>query len=260
MKAIISSTFDDTYLFYLPITTWLWNKLDVDVICLMPSPNKEEWLKLNTVQEYSNAELHFFDAPEHKKATYAQCSRLYGACLDMSESEILVTSDVDMAVFKIPLYEEGAFTIFGSDLVPRNQYPMCYISAEVAYWRKVFQINGKSLQRCLDELLGDIECKNMRGNYWAKDQEEAHSRISKYAQVNHVNRARPGTQFSDHRCDRDDVNWRSYVNGDLIDAHLWRPGFEANNFNNIMELLKLKYPNDNFDWIISYRDEYIKFV
>ena len=36
MKTIISTTYNDNYLFFLPITTWSWNKLGVDVICFMP--------------------------------------------------------------------------------------------------------------------------------------------------------------------------------------------------------------------------------
>ena len=42
MKAILSSTYDDKYLWNLPLVTWCWNKLGIDVICFLPEPNNYE--------------------------------------------------------------------------------------------------------------------------------------------------------------------------------------------------------------------------
>lgn len=261
MKAIISSTFDDTYLFYLPITTWLWNKLDVGVICFMPTPIQEEWLKLNTVQKYSNAQLHFFDAPEHKKATYAQCSRLYAAALNLPDDEILITSDIDMAVFSVPKYSSGGlFTIFGKDLVPEKQYPMCYISASAELWRKAFNPNNKSIQDCLDELLGNIECENMRGNYWCLDQEKAYNVISKDDFKISIPRAIPGTQFASNRIDRDDIFFMDRLSPEIIDYHMHRPCYTDENFSKILSVIRYFYPNDDLSWMERYRQQYKKLV
>lgn len=164
MKAVISSTYDDKYLYFIPIVTWLWNRLGVDVICFMPKltadydNNKKFDLLMKTKRDNGlNFYCHEFDAPEHKEATYSQCSRLYAACLDLPENEILITGDVDMAMFKVPFYINN-ITIFGSDLVPEGQYPMCYASGTVKDWRSTMELSGKTYQQCLDELLGDIEC------------------------------------------------------------------------------------------------------
>lgn len=266
MKAVISTTYDDRYLFFLPIVAWCWNKLGVDVICFLPSRDNpiltnNDYQKIELIKRNSSASLFEFKCPENKEATYAQCSRLYACCLDLPKDEVLVTSDIDMAVFKVPPHEGSfwyALTILGVDLVPEGQFPMCYASGTAEDWRETMQINGRSYQQCLDGLLGEIECENMRGNYWSKDQgvlyNQAHETAIK------LPRARPGTQFANHRVDRDDINWRSYVNDDLIDAHLWRPGYEENNFNNILELLQAKFPNDNFQWLVDYRNEYIKLL
>jgi hypothetical protein len=135
---------------------------------------------------------------------------------------------------------------------------MCYASAEVKVWRDLMGIKGFTYQECLDNLLGDIDSETMRGDYWSKDQEELYNKTWRCA--NMINRAIPGTQFAENRVDRDDINWRSYCGPDLIDAHLWRPGYEENNFKNIMELLKIQYPEDNFQWLIDYRNEYIKLL
>jgi len=111
----------------------------------------------------------------------------------------------------------------------------------------------------LDLLLGGIETENFRGNYWSKDQEELFNIFNKTPHVE-APRARPNTQFANHRVDRDDTNWRAYVNDDLIDAHLWRDGFTEQNHANIMELMRMKFPNEDFTWLDAYRNEYLKLL
>lgn len=280
-KAIISTTYSDTYLYFLPITVFCWHKLNVDTICFMPYLNaSEENRKIDLINDTFRIlgikpQYAGFASPKHKEATYAQCSRLYGACLDLPEDEVLVTGDIDMALFKIPEYVKGTFSVFGADLVPNGQVPICYLTATVKQWRGTFNlyykvwegeegqmiIGVKTYQQCLDELLGDIECENMRGNYWSKDQQEAHDKIfnNRFSHTE-IKRARPNTQFADHRVDRDDINWRSYVNDELIDAHLWRDGYTDENHANIMELMKMKFPDEDFTWLDNYRNEYLKLL
>jgi len=261
-KAIISTTYSNTYLYFLPIVTFCWNRLGVDVICFMPRlhngqtvANEKERLVYKHTKNMG-LKCYYFDAPEHKEATYAQCLRNYAACLDLPENELLVTSDVDMALFKIPEYvDNGQFSVFGYDLVPQGQYPQCYVTAPVKAWREVFNLNGKTYQQAIDDLLGEDECEHYRGCRWSVDQEQSFLNISK---VNHnlIARARPNTQFADHRVDRDDINWRAYVNEELIDAHLWRDGFTDPNHENIMELMRMKFPNEDFTWLNNYRNDF----
>jgi hypothetical protein len=286
MKAIISSTYDNRYLYFIPICVWAWNKLGVDVICFMPflkdgiygyDPDKEKREKYSLIIDTLDGlgiELQAapFLAPEHKEATYAQCSRLYAACLDLPEDEVLITGDVDMAVFSginwfiNPIIEgipkevvDYSLGIYGCDLVPENQYPMCYARSSVKGWRNKMNINGRVYQKCLDDLLGEIECESFRGNYWGKDQEGLYLSNRSHPTIE-VTRARPNTQFANHRVDRDDENWRAYVNDDLIDAHLWRDGYTDQNHANIMELMRMKFPNEDFTWLENYRTEYLKLL
>jgi len=267
MKAIISTTYDDKYLFFIPICVWAWNKLGVDVICFMPD---YEWdskddVKFNVVAQYlckMKCDVYSFKSPKHKEATYAQCSRLYAACLDLPEDEILVTGDVDMAMFKLPVCYpmDGYFTIFGSDLVPPKQFPICYISASVKDWRNAFNLHKKTYQQKLDELLSHIEADHFRGNYWGKDQEEAYNKISLTQGINYEPRSNGQNQFATKRYDRDDTYILERLNPDTIDFHMNRPGYEEKNFEIIMTVLKYHYPNDKFDWLISYREQYIKLL
>lgn len=259
MKAIISTTYDDKYLYFLPIVTWLWNRLGVDVICFMPENRFNDKFKLvnetmiKNCESFNNA-IAYFRAPKHKEATYAQCSRLYGACLDLPEDEVLVIGDVDMALFSLPVYIDY-FTIFGYDLVPENQYPMCYISATVNQWRRAIDYK-KTYQENLDALLGGIEAEHFRGNYWGKDQETAFQILQDSGTKVLLDRAREGTQFASKRIDRDDSYWVDRLTPDIIDAHLWRPGYTDENFPKILHLLKYFYPQDDFTWLVNYTEQY----
>lgn len=268
MKAIISTTHDDKYLWYLPLTVWAWNKLGVDVLCFLPSTkdrlNTVKYLTVLDCMKYKGMSYrgHYFDCPEHKEATYAQCSRLYGAALDLPEDEVLVTSDIDMLVFNDSVCQVSGdkITSYGFDLTPESQLPMCYATAKVSTWRKVMQIGGRSYQQCLDDLLGDIDCDNMRGNYWAKDQEELASKVFATKDWFLVPRAKPGTQFAEKRYDRDDAYILDRLSPDTIDYHMNRPGYEDGNFSIILQVLQYYYPNENFQWLIDYNNEYKKLL
>lgn len=267
MKAIVSLTNNPLYSFFLPVIAWCWNKMNVDVICFVPA-NVTEATKFAMDEmnfNRTNRNLSYgFICPKHKEATYAQCSRIYAAALDLPEHEVLITSDVDMALFKIPKNMGGFMSVFGNDLVPPNQVPICYISGAVDEWRKRFKIMGRTYQECLDDLLGSIEADHFRGNYWAKDQEEAYDKIMGQpwpgGHAHLLPRAIPGTQFASNRLDRDDAFLLERLNPDIIDYHMPRPGYEENNFNQILTVLKYFYPNDDFQWLETYKNEYIKLL
>ena len=262
MKSVISTTFDDTYLFYLPITTWCWNKLGVDVICFMPKIKRGvDSIKIALILDnISNIQIERFDCHENKEPTYAQCARIYAAALDLPEDEIMITSDIDMLVFRQPEYKKEQFFVYGHDLTPEGQYPICYLAATVKSWRSAFDIKNKTPQQCLDVLLGNIECDNMRGNYWCKDQEEVYKNITGNVMINLIARARPGTQFASNRIDRDDAFWEDRLSPDIVDYHMHRPGYTEENFKKILTVIQYFYPNENLDWMKQYRNKYVKLI
>ncbi len=270
MKVILSTTYDDIYLYCLPITTWAWNKIGVDVVCFSPIIKDDNFFKkfllatttiIDCNLSKNNLVCHF-DSPINKQTTYAQCSRLYGAGLDLPEDEVLITGDVDMIVFGDYLKQKVAdVDVFGSDLTPEKQVPICYISATVKTWREVMKIDGKTPQKCLDDLLGHIEAEHFRGNYWAKDQEKAFEMISSApVNIHHHFRARQGTQFASKRYDRDDAFVLDRLNLDTIDYHIHRPAYEENNFAIMMKILEFHYPNEDFTWLREYTEAYKKLL
>lgn len=259
MKAIVSTTPDDKYLFFLPIINFLWGKLGVDTICFSPKRmGLKEILSVKYCQ--CNLEVYGFSCPEHKEATYTQCSRLYAASLPtLDKKEILITSDIDMALFQIPSLgvDVNNLMVVGHDLVPDKQYPMCYTFGSVGDWRNI--IGEGTYQEHLDKLLGGIESNHFRGNYWSKDQEELYKLLQGH---NHykIPRSNGQNQFAQRRVDRDDSYWEDRLNYDVIDAHLWRPGYADENFPKIIKLIKFFYPNDDLTWLENYRNEYLKLI
>src|SRR5215207_4805328 len=100
--AVISTTADDKYYWYLPLTVWAWNKIGYGVVCFIPI-DKSPLLSaksalIDKTLSLIDAKLRIeqFDAEEHKAATYCQVSRLLACCLNLPEKEQLVVSDIDM--------------------------------------------------------------------------------------------------------------------------------------------------------------------
>lgn len=272
MKAVVSTTYDSKYFFFLPIINWCWNKLGVDVICFAPTiPDSKIADRINVVENaiissgYGLA-LYNFISPIHKEATYAQCARLYAACIGLPEDECVVVSDVDMAVFgsEFSYLDDGRIHSVGYDLLDIDsikQIAMCYLAMQVKDWRRVMDIGDKSYQQCLDELVGAIECEDFRGNQWSLDQVTAYKQFKKHG-INPVahNRAKMPERFATRRYDRDDSYMLERLSHDTLDFHMNRPGYEEGNFIKIMTVLRFHYPNEDFTWLENYRNEYIRLL
>lgn len=294
MKAILSSTYNDIYLFNLPIVAWAWERLGVGIIWFRPkvhygySPEEAsvdlrklrlmDMTVLRTLR-LSDVQFYEFDCSPEKAATYAQVSRLFGCCLDLPEDEILVTSDIDMMVLKkSPMTGDISLqysqvkdetdvkyiTVLGADLVPEGQYPMCYVTGRVGDWRKLMGAKGKSYQECLDEQLASLEAEHFRGNYWSRDQELLWKAVNRNKSVGYndphtilVNRARPGTQFAENRLDRDDAYILDRLSPDIVDYHMHRPLWEPANFEKLMTIMTYFWPDEDFTWVRDYREKYI---
>lgn len=267
MTAVYSTTNDSLYSFFVPITVWCWEKLGVSS-CIIYPENIQPRLRyaidlacdrVDTVSFYSEK----IKAPEHKMATYMQCARIYAAAISsVPPQETLCTSDIDMLLFKKPehCFEYGYdFTVFGSDLVPPKQFPVCYVLGQAEKWKDAFEMGNKSCQQLLDELLGDIEAEHFRGNYWGKDQETLFN-VLNTKKVNRVGRAREGTQFARHRLDRDDAYILDRLSPEDFDYHMNRPGYTEKNINIILIILRYHYPEEDFTWIIEYHKKYVSLL
>ena len=269
--AVISTTYDDKYLWYIPLTVWAWNKIGYDVICFMPhldadyDNNKKFDLLMKVEREQGlNFYCYEFESPKHKEATYCQVSRLMACCLNIDIHEQLVVSDIDMLFLSKDYIKPASWAIidiYGADLVPPNQFPMCYLSGTVQTWRALL-IERKTYQQWLDDTVGVIECQDFRGNQWSLDQGLIYKLLKESETVDYIshNRAKQGTQFSTLRYDRDDSFILDRLNPDTIDFHMNRPGYEDKNFQIILTILQYHYPQEDFGWLVSYNEEYKKLL
>lgn len=260
MRAIISCTNDPLYSYFLPIVAYCWNKLGVKVIAFTPNICSEAtsfaMQKMNFNNENKNQSYGVI-ADENKAPTYSQLSRLMAwAINDIGDDEVIYTSDCDMLNFKLPPHDDSFdFTVWGSDLTPSTQYPVCYVGAKKKIWKQFFQVGDNGYQGALDYHLGDIKCEHMRGNYWSFEQELIFNTLQ-HANCKLIPRSNGQNQFATHRVDRTDLHYKDRLDHDIVDAHLWRPGYSDENFQKILELLQFFYPNENFNWIMEYTNAY----
>ena len=269
MTAVISTNYDDRYLWYLPLTVWAWNKIGCDVVCFMPPiPNGQE-VKHNLIREMfkqngATVRMEVFTAVEDKQATYCQVSRLLACCLDLPEETQLVVSDIDMLFFPKDYIKPASWMvidIYGSDLVPQNQFPMCYLSATVQTWRALWK-ERKTYQEYLDEIVGSIECQDFRGCQWSLDQDLIHRLIVNSEDVDYIKHPRSNgkNQWATRRYDRDDSFILDRLNPETIDYHMNRPGYEQANFDIILQILSYHYPAEDFTWLVNFTNEYKKLL
>lgn len=270
MIAVVSSTYDSKYFYFLPIISWCWHKLGVKTICFLPEPSGVEQLKDMAKREHLVSKVlkeqgvignwFQFSCPENKQATYAQCSRLYAAALDFPDDEVIIVGDIDMILIRtdfIVKSEHDFFDIYGADLVPDGQLPMCYAVGTVKTWRRFFT-KGRTYQECLDAELGHEEMENMRGNLWSRDQELLAKGVGELC-FKH-NRTNGQNPFALNRYDRDDAYLLNRLSFDTIDYHMPRPGYEETNFNQILTVLKYHYPQEDFTWLVDYNEAYKKLL
>lgn len=256
---IISSNESDDYLFYVPIVIWLWDKLGWDVVCKMPKASTE---RINFVINQPDIKLRdesrgftqsYTELVGVESATQYQCLRLYAA--NYCDYDYLLLSDADM----IPLSNYwhpnyNAITSYGRDLTDFH-FPICYIGMPVEKWKEVMMLTGNTKE----DLQRDL---NIFKNHWGTDQDIITERLNKRNDVVRVDRGiNPETGYPIGRIDRSAWD-KSLKQKERIDAHLFRRGYEDENFIRIMHLIINTFnpSKDEIDWLNNYRNEYCKLI
>jgi hypothetical protein len=257
MIAVLSATEHDYYAMPLPLATFSWSKIGVPCLVFVPNGDNK---RIELAKKHCRSSWFYeFEAEEKRIPTFSQVSRLFASAIPELNTDAFCTADSDMCVFGdyFKNKEDGRIHIVGADLTPSDQYPMCYAIMPPEKWRTIFGIN-KSYQEHIAELINPIEGLNIRGEQWCYDQWYLKKKLdeSGFEVIKH-NRSNGQNQFAQNRADRD--GWHFDPNN-IIDAHLPRPLTDEQNFNKALELLQMKYPHDNFDWLVRYRNEYIKLL
>lgn len=254
-KAIISTTADDNYLFNLPFAVFSWNKIgyDVKVMCAHDDYISPKFWIVREFCANMDVEFILYECEPHLKATYAQVSRLFGA-IGEDDSNILITSDVDMCVFDANTFEQFP-AVIGHDLAD-GLYPMCYCQMSTYQWKSIMNITDTDRVKSRLSFIDKLPSKNIRGDYWSLDQEMLTKAIkdSEFFFFKESRRNEGGT--ATRRADRD--GWPRRNNyADIIDAHLPRPLTAELNFEKVFELFCDKYPYNEVLWMIDYRNKYL---
>lgn len=258
MISVLSATEHDYYAMPLPFAVYSWAKCGFSSLVFIPKGDNP---KLELAKKYclSHTAFYEFDAEEKRIPTFSQVSRLFGAATEyaqLQKNTVMITGDSDLCVFGdyFKLLDDGKIHVVGYDLTPDEQYPMCFIAMPVHEWLNVMEIN-KSYQEHIAELINPIEGCNIRGEQWSYDQWYIKRKldVSNKKIVLHT-RSDGQNQFAQHRADRD--SWGNFNPYDIIDAHLPRPLTNEENFNKVYELFKIKYPDDNLDWMTEYFNAY----
>jgi len=255
MKAVLSATEHDFYAMPLPFVVYSWNKIGIDCIVFIPSGNNP---KIELAKKYCNStKFYEFNCEEKRISTYSQMSRLFGSCVVEDKNETIITGDSDLAVFgnTFNKLNDGNLHVFITDYTDYVGYPMCYIAMPAHKWENVMNIKN-NYQEHLSDIVDNIEGEDIRNNYWFFDQFLIKKHINESGEnITFHNRCNGINQKVVNRADRD--GWE-FDTDTIIDAHLPRPLTIEENFNKVYDLFKLKYNNDNLQWMVDYRDEYLK--
>jgi len=259
MIAVLSATEHDFYAMPLPFAVYSWAKEWFSCIVFVPNGDNP---KIELAKKYCNKHTVFyeFEAEEKRIPTFSQVARIFGAATPIAQLQkntLMVTGDSDLCVFGnyFKQLDDGQIHVVGQDLTPIDQYPMCFIGMPVYEWINVMEIN-KGYQEHISELINPIEGLNIRGEQWSYDQWKIKKQLDISGKNIIFHKRSDGTnQFAQNRADRDGWYFDPY---NIIDAHLPRPLTDEQNFNKVYELFKIKYPDDNLQWMIDYRNEYLQ--
>lgn len=274
---VISSNLNHDYLFLMPIVTWAWNKLGWSVILMMPSSHNDAFSLVykNCIQsngEVSNTESRngntlcfLLPINEYRSETISQISRLYVSDYFkwIEDDAMIMTSDADM----LPLSDywqpkENEITCYGRDLSDKH-FPICYISMNKKIWMDVMNLTGDANNDLRRDLATMPKAKSDNFNeWWQVDQDFCTEKLNEQQNIKRIDRGISAqTGYPIGRVDRSAWD-KSLKQKERIDAHLFRNGFENENFTRIMHLIINTFnpTQEEIDFLNNYRNQYVKFI
>lgn len=270
--AVISTTVDELYLFFTPLTSLIWRALmDYDVACVLVGPDPRDSplhaAVLNATLRVGADVLWVPSEADVADATVSQVARLFVPMLYDDDTYVL-TSDNDMwnldrAHFAQRGPPDSVQLFYGNAYVGRTppMYPICYIGMRASLWRTVMSNAVPSLAdrstpfdlaRVTHELIRAGErrygaewriANKATSPQWYYDQivfGEAIDRWPGHPSQCQIIIRRPGLD----RIDRG--RWSFKSARDLvgkIDAHLLRPGFTVENWPRLLLLWEALFRN-----------------
>lgn len=272
MKVIFSSDTLPMYMFCLPLTSLLWKTVGFEPICLLAGlENEWENNPLNkfvlTRTKETGAEIYFIGhVPGTNDGTVSQVSRLFSGCINLPEDEYVLTSDVDMwPLNKTWFHQKGnKVNLFYANAYNHEKYPMCYIGTSIKYWREIMDIiPGKHINDSISHrIITGIGENASFMDSWNFDELLFGQQIKKWSgypsECHMINRNPTRDGPPEGRIDRYNWSYPGYQDS-LIDAHLLRMPWKTGNWELTYPILRDMLSNEEYNWCINYRKEFMNF-
>lgn len=263
-KYIVLSVNDNPdYLYFAPLVCWAWRKFGWYPILMFDSGKGDRsdlvwWFE--SQENLYDCDFHYLNNIEgYRSDTITQVSRLYAACV---QEGYLMTGDIDM----IPLLDywkpnENEITVYGHDLTGFGHYPICYIGMDSKRWVEVMGLSSPDynalIKRDLDTLPQAKDHDFYK--YWFSDQDLITKRLKETQfPITFINRGQYSNGYAKGRVDRG--AW-TLDHKQFIDAHLFHQMYHKGReqyFEKTLDLLEKIWPNENFDWLILYTEQFRK--
>jgi hypothetical protein len=170
-----------------------------------------------------------------------------------------MTSDIDMLPLSDYWYvNESIVTTWGHDLTNYGHYPICYIGMTAKKWKEVMNLTGDLVA----DMKSDLDLFNQSKSdkfeeWWQVDQDIITERLNAVSPHKILRGIAPNTHYPLGRIDRG--AWEQTLQQEQrIDAHLLRNPWEEVNFTKTLDLIQSIFPKEDLEWMIKYRNEYVK--
>lgn len=263
--AILSTTLDEEYSFYAPLTARMWVEVGYKPFIVFHG-KPEEWSlpRHRVLFEYlkhSMADYLFLgNVKGCSKALAIKLARWYAGCYTIfADDDYLLTSDIDLWPLSFAWYSsqdpEKRYHLFNADIHGGAMHSTCHIGAQAKYWRKLMGVSsGDDIAKVIEKSVAGAFAKH--DSSWIgkrSDEQFMKTHILDFggypADFQFIDRGSP----PEGRIDRD--SWPEKVEtGGKIDAHLLRPGTDPR----VWELVSPLIPDTLRAWADEYQFEYME--
>jgi hypothetical protein len=267
---ILSTDYNPDYLFYAPITAYIWKHFGFEPIILsVYDADSEELFRkygelvdktckeqgIHHIETYFNSKGLRFETP-----TIVQCLRLWGYLNpNINTNDYVILGDIDMIPLNSFLNRDfDKVNSFGFDLTDRTQIPMCYVGMQKQKWLEVVPSIPSiySYPNCLNKMQDFPQSRSVHfEDYWFTDQIMLTKFLQDYGfdKINFIDRGKEPNGYARLRVDRGNWQWQEGV--EYMDAHL--PRNPLQNFNLVFDLIKSKI-NTNIEWTTQYTKDFLR--
>ena len=260
--AILSTTTDEEYSFYAPITARMWVELGYQPFIFLYNlrlwGSNHHHVVLNNLVGYTKVVDPIRGC---SSALSIKLTRWYASCLAFFKpDDYLLTSDIDLWPLSFAWYSsqdpEKRYHLFNGDIHGGVMHSTCHIGASADRWRSLMKIKaGDDIVNRI-ELATEDAFKRHDSSWIGRRSDEQFMKNlildhpSYPADFEFINRGTP----PEGRIDRESWPEKVETGGKAIDAHLLRPGTDPRVWKRVREVI----PSHLRDWAESYRDEYME--